>query len=118
MGVLERTARVFEPDWNRNRYRFRQRDAWLLPRLLVLRPPGVMDGFLKCLLGFCDLYIETGDSGVRGLSSQASMGFGTFSRDGTIGKMRWSKHANRHYLCPRSYHCMNFLLLGLSGCDP
>lgn len=72
--------------------------------------PGILDGFLTSLLGLYDLMVETGnpkvsqlfDDGITGLRSQLSI---------WDYRGKWSWYASRAYLCPPSYHVLNWRLL-------
>ena len=75
-----------------------------------LPAPGIMDGFLRSLLGLYDLHVETGDPKVYELFMQGVEGLRYFLPRWDYRK-KWSLYSNGAYLCPPAYHCQNRLLL-------
>jgi hypothetical protein len=75
-----------------------------------LPAPGILDGFMRSLLGLYDLYVETGDPKVSELFMQGLEGLRYFLPRWDY-RRKWSLYSNGAYLCPPGYHCLNRILL-------
>jgi hypothetical protein len=75
-----------------------------------LPAPGIMDGFMRSLLGLYDLYVEIGDPKVYELFMQGVEGLRYFLPRWDYRK-KWTFYSNGAYLCPPAYHCLNRMLL-------
>jgi hypothetical protein len=110
LELLRGSARVFELDCERNGVRVQAEGHVVYTETPGLPAPGIMDGFMRSLLGLYDLYVETGDPKVYGLFIQGVEGLRYFLPRWDYRK-KWSLYSNHSYLCPPAYHCLNRMLL-------
>jgi len=110
LELLKRSSRVFELDCESNGIRVRAEGHILFTETPGLPAPGIMDGFMRSLLGLYDLYVEIGDPKVYELFRQGVDGLRYFLPRWDYRK-KWSMYSNRDYLCPPAYHCLNRMLL-------
>ena len=110
LELLRGSARIFQLDHKCGGVRVTAEEHTVYTEVPGLPSPGIMDGFMRSLLGLYDLYIETGDEAVHGLFAEGIDGLRYFLPRWDY-KNRWSMYSNRCYLCPPNYHCLNRLLL-------
>jgi hypothetical protein len=110
LELLKGCFRVFEIDCASGGIRSRVDGHVLYAEAPGLAAPGIMDGFMRSLLGLYDLYVETADPIVQGLFNQGVDGLKHFLPRWDY-RNKWSWYSNHAYLCPPSYHCLNRLLL-------
>ena len=110
LELLRGSARVFELDCENNGVRVHAEGHVVYTEVPGLPAPGIMDGFMRSLLGLYDLYVETGDPKVYELFMQGVEGLRYFLPRWDYRK-KWSWYANGDYLCPPAYHCLNRMLL-------
>jgi hypothetical protein len=110
LELLKGSARVFELDCERNGVRVQAEGHVVYTETPGLPAPGIMDGFMRSLLGLYDLHVETGDPKVYELFVQGVEGLRYFLPRWDYRK-KWSLYSNGTYLCPPAYHCQNRLLL-------
>ena len=108
--LVKGAALVFKLDSQCNGIRVQQEGRIVYSEIPGMAAPGIMDGFMRSLLGLYDLYIETGDSEVCDFFSEGVEGLRYFlPRWDYLNK--WSWYGNRTYLSPPSYHALNRVLL-------
>jgi hypothetical protein len=112
LELLNGSARVFQLDCESNGIRVQAEDQVVYTEVPGMAAPGIMDGFMRSLLGLYDLYVETTDPGVYELFKQGVAGLRHFLPKWDYRK-KWSLYSNRDYLCPPAYHCLNRLLLSV-----
>ena len=110
LGLLKKSLRVFQLDQEDGGVRVRAEGHIVYTEAPGLPEPGIMDGFMRSLLGLYDLYVETGDQEVYDLFTQGIEGLRYFLPRWDYRK-KWSWYANRHYLCAPAYHNLNRMLL-------
>jgi len=110
MDLLERSIRVFQLDYDCGGVRVRTGSHTLYAEIPGLASPGILDGFLRSLLGLYDLYEETDNDVVWSLFQDGIEGLHHFLPQWDY-RRKWSMYSNRYYLCPSGYHCLNRLLL-------
>jgi hypothetical protein len=110
LDLLRRSSAIFELDYDRQGIRVPVDSYFLYTEKPGVPAPGIMDGFLRSLLGLYDLAIELEDPAVEGLFNQGIAGLKHVLPLWDF-KNRWSWYGNRAYLCPPNYHCLNRLLL-------
>jgi hypothetical protein len=108
--LLIRSTKVFELDWRENGIRVESEGHVVYTEAPGLPAPGIMDGFLRSLLGLYDASVETGDSSVYRLFEQGIDGLRYFLPRWDY-KNKWSIYGNNAYLSPPAYHHLNRLLL-------
>jgi hypothetical protein len=112
LELLKGSARVFQLDCESNGIRVQTEGHVVYTEIPGLPAPGILDGFLRSLLGLYDLYIEAGDPSVYELFEEGVEGLRYFLPRWDY-KKKWSMYSNRAYLCPPVYHCQNRLLLSV-----
>jgi len=112
LELLKGSARVFELDCDRNGVRVQAEGHVVYTETPGLAAPGIMDGFMRSLLGLHDLYVETSDPNVYDLFMQGVEGLRYFLPRWDYRK-KWSLYANNSYLCPPAYHSLNRMLLAV-----
>ncbi len=110
LELLKGSTRLFELDCERGGIRVQAEGQVLYTETPGLGAPGIMDGFMRSLLGLYDLYAEFGDPKVYELFRQGVEGLKHFLPRWDYRK-KWSIYANGEYLCPPAYHCLNRMLL-------
>jgi hypothetical protein len=110
--LLKESFRVFEIDCASGGIRSQADGHVLYAEAPGLPAPGIMDGFMRSLLGLYDIYVETGNLVVQELFKQGVKGLKHFLPRWDY-RNKWSWYSNRAYLCPPSYHCLNRLLLSV-----
>ena len=110
LELLQGSARVFELDCEHNGVRVEAEGHVVYTEVPGLPAPGIMDGFMRSLLGLYDLYVETGDRKVWELFGQGVEGLRHFLPRWDY-RRKWSLYSNAEYLCPPAYHCLNRMLL-------
>ena len=110
LELLKGSARVFELDCENNGVRVQAEGHVVYTENPGLPAPGIMDGFLRSLLGLYDLHVETGDPKVYALFMQGIDGLRYFLPRWDYQK-KWSLYSNHNYLSPPAYHCLNRMLL-------
>lgn len=110
--LLERSTRIFELDHLENGVRVRAEGQTLYAEIPGLPAPGIMDGFMRSLLGLHDLYEETGESRIGKLFLEGVGGLRHFLPQWDY-RNKWSMYSNRRYLCAPNYHCLNRMLLSV-----
>lgn len=110
LELLKGSARVFELDCENNGIRVQAEGYVLYTETPGLPAPGILDGFMRSLLGLYDLYVEIEDPKVYELFRQGVEGLRHFLPRWDYRK-KWSLYSNRDYLCPPAYHCLNRMLL-------
>jgi hypothetical protein len=110
LELLRRSSRVFEIDCTSGGVRVEAEGHVVYTETPGLPAPGIMDGFMTGLLGLFDLYMETDDKTVYKLFLEGIEGLKQFLPRWDYRK-KWSFYANRSYLCPPMYHCLNRILL-------
>jgi len=110
LELLKGSARVFELDCESNGLQVQAEGHILFTETPGLPAPGIMDGFMRSLLGLYDLYVEIGDPKVYELFRQGVEGLRHFLPRWDYRK-KWSLYSNGAYLCPPAYHCLNRMLL-------
>jgi hypothetical protein len=108
--LLMRSTKVFHLDWRENGIRVESEGHVVYTEIPGLPAPGIMDGFLRSLLGLYDLSVETGDSDVYRLFEEGIDGLQYFL-DKWDYRKKWSIYSNNAYLSPPAYHHLNRLLL-------
>lgn len=111
LELLKRSAAIFDLDYDRNGIRMPMDGHFLYTEKPGLPAPGILDGFLRSLLGLYDLSVELNEPGTKRLFAQgvAALKYALHKWD---YKNRWSWYGNRAYLSPPQYHSLNrFLLL-------
>ena len=112
LELLRGSARVFELDCGNNGIRVKAEGHVVYTETPGLPAPGIMDGFMRSLLGLYDLYVEIGDTKVYELFSQGVEGLRHFLPKWDYRK-KWSFYSNHSYLSPPPYHCLNRMLLAV-----
>jgi hypothetical protein len=112
LELLKRSAVIFDLDYNQNGIRVPIDGYFLYTEKPGVPAPGIMDGFLRSLLGLYDLAVELEDPAVERLFTQGVVGLKHVLHLWDF-KSRWSWYGNRAYLCPPNYHCLNRLLLSV-----
>jgi len=110
LELLQSSARVFELDCEHGGVRVEAEGHVVYTETPGLPAPGIMDGFMRSLLGLYDLYIENGDRKVYDLFMEGIDGLRHFLPRWDY-RNKWSLYANQSYLCPPAYHCLNRMLL-------
>jgi hypothetical protein len=110
LPLLDRSTRIFELDPIEDGVRVRADGHTLYAEIPSLPAPGIMDGFMRSLLGLYDLYEETGEPSVGRLFQEGVLGLRHFLPEWDY-RNKWSMYSNRQYLCPPNYHCLNRMLL-------
>ncbi len=110
LELLKGSARVFELGCDGNGVRVEAEGHVVYTEIPGLPAPGIIDGFMRSLLGLFDLHMETGDQNVYQLFVQGVEGLRYFLPRWDYRK-KWSWYSNRSYLCPPAYHCLNRMLL-------
>jgi len=108
--LLMRSTKVFHRDWRDNGIRVASEGHVVYTEAPGLPAPGIMDGFLRSLLGLYDWWVETGDPTVYRLFEEGVDGLRYFLPRWDY-KHKWSIYGNNAYLCPPAYHHLNRLLL-------
>jgi hypothetical protein len=112
LDLAKGAARVFELTWDRGGVRVEAEGHVVFTEAPGLPAPGIMDGFMRSLLGLYDLCAETDDPQIMKLYKRGVDGLRYFlPRWDYMNK--WSMYANREYLCSPEYHCLNRLLLAV-----
>jgi hypothetical protein len=106
LELLKGTSHVFHLDSKSNGVRVEAEGHVVYTEVPGLAAPGVMDGFMASLLGLYDVYTETGDATVFRLFEEGVEGLKYFLPRWDY-RHKWSWYANRAYLCPPSYNCLN-----------
>ena len=112
LQLLERSTRIFELDCVEDGVRVRADGHTVYAELPSLAAPGIMDGFMRSLLGLYDLYEETGEASIARLFEEGVAGLRYFLPLWDY-RNKWSMYSNREYLCPPNYHCLNRMLLSV-----
>lgn len=112
LELLKASARVFQLDFDNNGIRVPVDGRVVYTETPGLPAPGIMDGFMRSLLGLYDLFVETGDPEVKELFREGVEGLKYCLHKWDYRK-KWSWYANRSYLSPPGYHCLNRLLLSV-----
>jgi hypothetical protein len=102
--------RVFELDCSHHGIRVNAEGHVVFTEIPGLPAPGIMDGFMRSLLGLYDLYVETGDPKINKLFVHGIEGLRHFLPKWDY-REKWSLYSNCYYLCPPAYHSLNRLLL-------
>jgi hypothetical protein len=110
LELLKGSTRVFELDCASDGIRVQAEGHVVYTETPGLPAPGIMDGFLRSLLGLYDLHVEIGDPKVSDLFWQGVEGLRHFLPRWDYRK-KWSLYGNHSYLCPPAYHCLNRTLL-------
>ena len=110
LELLKGSARVFQLDSDHNGVRVQAEGHVVYTESPGLPAPGIMDGFMRSLLGLYDLHVETGDSEVYELFREGVEGLRYFLPRWDY-RNKWSWYSNRFYLSPPSYHCLNRMML-------
>lgn len=110
LELLKGSARVFDLDCESNGVRVQEEGHVVYTEVPGLPAPGIIDGFMRSLLGLYDLHVETGDPKVYALFMQGVDGLRYFLPRWDYQK-KWSLYSNHNYLCPPAYHCLNRMLL-------
>ena len=110
LELLKGSARVFELDCESDGVRVQAEGHVVYTETPGLSAPGIMDGFMRSLLGLYDLHVETGDPKIYELFMQGVKGLRYFLPRWDY-RNKWSVYSNRDYLCPPAYHCLNRMLL-------
>jgi hypothetical protein len=105
-----RSTKVFHRDWRDNGVRVVSEGHVVYTETPGLPAPGIMDGFLRSLLGLYDLWVETDDPTVYRLFEEGVDGLRHFLPRWDY-KYKWRIYGNNAYLCPPAYHHLNRLLL-------
>jgi D-glucuronyl C5-epimerase-like protein len=108
--LLKGSTKVFQLDHDCNGVRVRTGRHIVYTEVPGVPAPGIMDGFMRSLLGLYDLYIETADETIHTLFTEGIDGLRHFLPKWDY-RQKWSMYSNRLYLCPPGYHCLNRLLL-------
>lgn len=114
MELLHGAAKVFELDWSKNGVRIESERHIVYTETPGLPAPGIMDGFMRSLLGLYDLYAETNSSRVKALFDEGVEGLRYFLPRWDY-KQKWTYYANQEYLSPPAYHALNRTLLACLG---
>ena len=114
LELLHRTSKVFELDERQGGVRARGEGHIVYTEAPGLPAPGIMDGFMRSLVGLYDLYVETEDPRVHQLFLEGIAGLQHFLPTWDY-RGKWSWYSNREYLCPPAYHWLNFTLLDVLG---
>src|SRR5512135_2259480 len=112
LDLVKSSARVFELDSMCNGVRVREEGHVVYTEIPGMAAPGIMDGFMRSLLGLYDLYMETEESEAYDLFREGVEGLRYFLPRWDYRK-KWSWYSNRSYLCPPSYHALNRVLLAV-----
>jgi hypothetical protein len=112
LELLKGSARVFELDCKNNGVRVQAEGHVVYTEVPGLPAPGIMDGFMRSLLGLYDLYVETAEPSVYELFMQGVDGLRYFLPRWDYRK-KWSLYSNGAYLSPPFYHCLNRKLLSV-----
>jgi hypothetical protein len=112
LELLRGSVRVFRLDHKCDGVRVQVEGHTVYTEIPGLPAPGIMDGFMRSLLGLYDLYVETGDAEIYELFEEGVEGLRYFLPRWDY-KKKWSMYSNRGYLCPPGYHCLNRLLLAV-----
>ena len=110
LELLKGAARVFELDCESNGVRVQAEGHVVYTEAPGLSAPGIMDGFMRSLVGLYDLHVETGDPKIYELFMQGVEGLRYFLPRWDY-RNKWSVYSNRDYLCPPAYHSLNRMLL-------
>jgi hypothetical protein len=110
LDLVKGAARVFELDCPNGGVRVQAEGHVVYTEVPGLPAPGILDGFMRSLLGLFDLHVETGDPKVYELFLQGVEGLKYFLPRWDYRK-KWSLYSNQSYLCTPSYHCLNRMLL-------
>jgi len=114
LSLCERATRVFERNIQDGGVRTIEGGQVLYEEYPVYPLPRVLDGFLFSLLGLYDLYVQTGDAGVKRLITEGVQGL-LSQLDSWNYRNKWSWYGTHGYLCPPHYHKVNCLLLTVLG---
>ena len=114
LELLRRSARIFELDERHGGVRACGEGHVVYTEAPGLPTPGIMDGFMRSLVGLYDLYVETGEPRVQQLFWDGVEGLEHFLPTWDY-RGKWSWYSNREYLCPPAYHWLNLLLLDILG---
>jgi hypothetical protein len=114
LELLKRSTVIFDLDHDQNGIRLPMDGEYLYTEKPGLPAPGILDGFLRSLLGLYDLVVELEDSNTERLLNQGLAGLKKALHLWDF-KGRWSWYGNREYLSPPSYHCLNRLMLLVLG---
>jgi hypothetical protein len=109
-ALLKQSIRLFQLDQEEGGIRVQAEGHIVYTEAPGLPCPGIMDGFMRSLLGLYDLYVETGEAEVHDLFVQGIEGLRHFLPRWDY-RRKWSWYANRHYLSAPQYHNLNRLLL-------
>ncbi len=110
LELLKDSVRVFQLTVDRKGIRLPMDGYILYTEKPGLPAPGILDGFLRSLLGLYDLLIETGDPKVGVAFRQGVEGLKYALRKWDY-KGKWSWYGNRFYLSPPAYHWLSRLML-------
>src|ERR1039458_468512 len=112
LDLLKGSARVFELDCASNGVRVQSKGHIVYTETPGLSAPGIMDGFMRSLLGLFDLYVEMGDPKAHELFMEGVEGLKYFLPRWDY-RRKWSLYCNREYFCSPAYHCLNRMLLSV-----
>ena len=110
LELLRRSMVIFDLDYDQRGIRVPVDGHFLYTEKPGVPPPGILDGFLRSLLGLYDLVVGLDDPVAERLFVQGVSGLKQTLQMWDF-KGRWSWYGNRAYLCPPNYHCLNRLLL-------
>jgi hypothetical protein len=114
LELLAKTSKIFELDERQGGVRVEAEGHIVYTEAPGLPAPGIMDGFMRSLLGLNDLAVEMDDARVRQLFRDGVAGLQHFLPHWDY-RGKWSWYSNREYLSPPSYHWVSFLLLDVLG---
>jgi len=110
LELLNRSNLIFDLNWNKGGIRVPVDDYVLYTEKPGVPAPGILDGFLRSLLGLYDLAVE-----LDSLSAKRQLELGLAGLKRVLPKWDykgyWSWYGNHSYLSPPNYHCLNRLLL-------
>lgn len=110
LELLSKSTAVFEIDVTRGGVRNLVGDHILYAENPGYPPPGPLDGFMTCLLGLYDLFVETDDARVGRMFFDGFEGLKHMLPTWDYRK-KWTWYSSREYLSPPAYHSLNRVLL-------
>ena len=108
--LLKNSASIFDKDVSQSGVRVEMEGRATYSEKPGLPAPGIMDGYMRSLLGLYDLFVETEDVVVKRLFDEGIEGL-KHTLSWWDYRRKWSWYGNHNYLSPPSYHCLNHLLL-------
>lgn len=114
LELLKRSTLIFRLDYDRQGIRVPIDGHFLYTEKPGVPAPGILDGFLRSLLGLYDVAVELDDPETEKLFLQGIAGLKHVLQQWDF-KGRWSWYGNQAYLSPPNYHCLNRLLLIVLG---